>query len=162
MLIRYAVPALAALMLATPLLADQVTGTLDGEKREWHTLRSADASTVNFRELMPGMYGMTIQGHREARFETQGTLSIDFMVMNDVPNGVTVMYFPESGMTPHYTLEQVERVSFDRLEIDGDTARIVGSLEGALMHVASMTSDPDPSDTIELSVRFDVEARREE
>jgi len=52
------------------------------------------------------MIGVSIQGHKEPRFQVQGTISIDFTIMNDqVLDGAEVAYFPESSMIPSYANE---------------------------------------------------------
>ncbi len=95
----------AMTLASAQALANEIHGSLDGEEREWHVVTHAEGSTANYHELMPGMLNVTIQGHREEKFATQGTLSIDFMVMQGSPGAASVTYFPENGLTPHYGTE---------------------------------------------------------
>lgn len=158
-------PLLLTATLALPFsaLADSVTGTLDGDEREWHVVTHSEGSTANFSEIAPGMYTVTIQAHREQRYALEGTLSIDFMVMNGQPMNASLMYLPEDNMIPHYGTEgETASVQFDTLEIDGETARLKGSVETTLLYLASIAEGHDPDDTLDVAVNFDVEAIRQE
>lgn len=143
-------------------VADEISGTLDGEPKEWHVVTHSEGSTANFGELMPGMMDVTIQGHREQRFETQGTLSINFMVMNGVSGDASVSYFPEDGIMPHYGTEEEVPIEIELLDIDGDSGRVKGRIATSLAYVASMTEGHDHSNTIDIDVSFDVALAREE
>jgi len=143
-------------------VADEVSGTLDGEPKEWHVVTHSEGSTANFSELMPGMMNVTVQGHREPRFETQGTLSISFIVMNGNAGDASVSYFPESGMMPHYGTEQDVPIDIELLDIDGDTGRVKGRVATSLAYLASMSEDYDHSNTMDIDVSFDVTLVREE
>ena len=154
---------LVSAFCASPaLLADEITGTLDGEPKEWHVVTHSEGSTAYFSELAPGIMDVTIQGHREPRFETQGTLSISFVVMNDVADDATVSYFPERGITPHYATEAEVPIEIELLNIDGATGRAKGRVTTSLAYLASMTEDYDNSNTMEIDVSFDVELQRED
>ncbi|UYV18646.1 hypothetical protein K1Y77_14450 [Halomonas qaidamensis] len=144
------------------VVADEISGTLDGEPKEWHIVTHSEGSTANFSELMPGMVNVTVQGHREPRFETQGTLSISFIVMNGDTGDASVSYFPESGMLPHYGTEQDVPIEIALLEIDGDTGRVKGRVATSLAYVASMTEEHDHSNTMGIDVSFDATLVREE
>ncbi|WP_083007443.1 hypothetical protein [Halomonas sp. GT] len=143
-------------------VADEISGTLDGEPKEWHVVTHSEGSTANFSELMPGMMNVTVQGHREPRFETQGTLSISFIVMNGNAGDASVSYFPESGMMPHYGTEQDVPIDIELLDVDGDTGRVEGRVATSLAYLASMSEDYDHSNTMDLDVSFDVTLVREE
>lgn len=143
-------------------LADEISGTLDGEPQQWHVITHADGSTANFSELMPGMIDVTIQGHREQEFATQGTLSISFMVMGGEASSAVVTYFPESSIMPHYGTEDEVPIELELLDIDGDTGRAKGHITASLTHVASMSEGHDHSNTMDIDVSFDVALAREE
>ncbi|WP_433924318.1 hypothetical protein ACN06F_16350 [Vreelandella sp. 21] len=150
------------MLVATPVLADEISGTLDGESKEWHVVTHSEGSTANFSELMPGMMDVTIQGHREPKFETQGTLSISFIVMNGDTGDASVSYFPENGMLPHYGTEQDVPIDIELLDIDGDTGRVKGRVVTSLAYLASMSDDYDHSNTMDIDVSFDATLVREE
>lgn len=152
----------AMTLVAAQALADEIRGTLDGEEREWHVVTHAQGSTANYHELMPGMLGVTIQAHREEKFATQGTLSIDFMVMQGTPGAASVTYFPENSLTPHYGTETEVPVEFEVLELEGDSGRAKGRVSTSLAYVESMQSSPDADNSIDLDVEFDVTLVREE
>ncbi|GHE19945.1 hypothetical protein [Halomonas urumqiensis] len=151
----------ATLAIAVTAQAAGVNGTLDGDAREWHVVTHSEGSTANFSEIAPGMFSITIQAHREPRYALEGTLSIDFMVMNGQPMDASVMYLPESSMMPHYGTEgETANIQFETLEIEGDTARLKGNVETTLLYLASISEGHDPDDTLDVAVEFDVEAIR--
>lgn len=150
------------MLVATPALADEISGTLDGEPKEWHVVTHSQGSTANFSEMMPGIMNVTVQGHREPRFETQGTLSISFIVMSGDAGDASVSYFPESGILPHYGTEQDVPIDIELLDVDGDTGRVKGRVATSLAYVASMSDDYDHSNTMDVDVSFDVTLVREE
>lgn len=149
-------------LCAGQVMANEISGTLDGEPHEWHVLSEGGMSTANFSEFMPGMVNVTVQGHREARFETQGTLSIDFMVMQGTPSEASVTYFHESGLTPHYGTEEEVPIEIEELETDGDSGRVKGRVATSLAYVESMMAGHDHDNVMEIDVTFDVELVREE
>lgn len=152
----------AMALASAQALADEIRGTLDGEAREWHVVTHAEGSTANYHELMPGMLGVTIQGHREEKFATQGTLSIDFMVMQAPPGAASVTYFPENSLTPHYGTESDVPIEIEALEIDGETGRVKGRVATSLAYVESMMTEHDHDNAMEIDVTFDVALVREE
>ncbi|NAW33456.1 hypothetical protein [Halomonas alimentaria] len=143
-------------------LANEIHGSLDGEEREWHVVTHAEGSTANYHELMPGMLNVTIQGHREEKFATQGTLSIDFMVMQGSPSAASVTYFSEASMVPHYGTETEVPIELEVLELEGDSGRAKGRVRTSLAYVESMQSSHDADNSIDLDVEFDVTLVREE
>ena len=149
-------------LCAGQVMANEISGTLDGEPHEWHVLSEGGASTANFSEFMPGMVNVTVQGHREERYETQGTLSINFMVMQGAPDNASVTYFPESRLTPHYGTEEEVPIEIEALEIDGDGGRVKGRIATSLPYLESMTTEYDHDNAIEIDVTFDVVLVREE
>lgn len=149
-------------LCAGQVMANEIRGTLDGEPHEWHVLSEGDMSTANFSELMPGMVNVTVQGHREARYATQGTLSISFMVMQGQPGDASVTYFHESGLTPHYGTESDVPIEIEELEIDGETGRVKGRVATSLAYVESMMTEHDHDNAMEIDVTFDVVLVREE
>lgn len=149
-------------LCAGQAMANEIRGTLNGEPHEWHVLSEGDMSTANFSELMPGMVNVTVQGHREARYATQGTLSISFMVMQGQPGDASVTYFHESGLTPHYGTESDVPIEIEALEIDGETGRVKGRVATSLAYVESMMTEHDHDNAMEIDVTFDVALVREE
>ncbi|MCA1769604.1 MAG: hypothetical protein LC652_06485 [Halomonas sp.] len=143
-------------LCAGQALANEISGTLNGEPHEWHVLSEGDMSTASFSEFMPGMINVTVQGHRNDRYETQGTLSIDFMVMQGQPGDASVSYFHESGLTPHYGTEEDVPIEIDTLEIDGDSGRARGRVVTSLAYLESMQAAYDHDNAMEVDVSFDV------
>ena len=149
-------------LCAGQVMANEIHGSLEGEEREWHVVTHAEGSTANYHELMPGMLNVTIQGHREEKFATQGTLSIDFMVMQGSPSAASVTYFSEASMVPHYGTETEVPIELEVLELEGDSGRAKGRVSTSLAYVESMQSSHDADNSIDLDVEFDVTLVREE
>jgi len=74
-----------AVLLFVPLIvggSDRIEGQIDGDARSWHVLEFEGESTAASHEFSHGMIGVSIRGHQEPRFQVQGTISIDFTIMN--------------------------------------------------------------------------------
>lgn len=153
---------LGGLVWGAHAVADDISGTLDGEPKEWHVVTHSEGSTASFSELVPGMVNVTIQGHREQRYETQGTLNIDFMVMNGVVSSASVSYFPENSIMPHYGTAEEVPIDIELLDIDDDPGHTKGRITASLAYVASMSDGHDHSNAIDLDVSFDVTLTHEE
>ncbi|WP_077280010.1 hypothetical protein [Thioalkalivibrio denitrificans] len=150
------------LMSVSAVHADAMQGTIDGEQRTWHILERQGQSSASFSEIGPDAVSFTVQGHRAERFETQGALSINFMLMNGQPmGGAEVAYFPGRRMFPHYNTNDAPGLELDEIVIDGDRARVSGRFRGEFVHVESMTAGEDPDNTIPVDVHFDVTALRQ-
>ncbi|MCC5981778.1 MAG: hypothetical protein JJU26_08685 [Oceanicaulis sp.] len=142
--------------------ADTVRGSIDGEAREWHVLTGDDGKTVNFSELSAGIYQVTVQAHRQDRYEVEGSVSLTFTVMDGTVLDAEAMYFPQAGMFPHYTREEAGGgLEIERMELTGATGRLVGRFEGELVHRASMFSELDESNVTILVLEFEVSPTRE-
>lgn len=161
-LIRHVTVALPLIVASCGLaFADTMEGVLGGEERQWQIIDRGGASTANFREIAPRMVQFSLQGHRGERFETEGSLSINFMAMNGVVSGpVEVSYFPASRMFPSYAGRGNE-VEIERLEVDGDRASVQGRFRGTLHHVEGIGATEDPDDTLDIDIHFDLTARRQ-
>jgi len=155
-----------AALMVVPLIvggSDRIEGQIDGDARSWHVLEFEGESTATFHEFSHGMIGVSIQGHQERRFQVQGTISIDFTMMNDqVLGGAEVAYFPERSMVPNYANEGDGRFELLTSDISGPEARFEGRFEGTLIRFERMDDVPNPDDTIEVELYFDVTAKREE
>ncbi|AGA35320.1 hypothetical protein TVNIR_3692 [Thioalkalivibrio nitratireducens DSM 14787] len=155
-----------AALLAAHLIggaSDRVEGQIDGDARSWHVLEFEGESTATFHEFSHGMIGVSIQGHQAPRFQVQGTISIDFTIMNDqVLDGAEVAYFPERSMTPNYANGGDGRFELLTSDLSGPDARFEGRFVGTLVRFERMDDVPDPDDTIEVELYFDVTATREE
>lgn len=161
-LLMAALPAMA-LATACTAMADDVSGSVDGEARQWHVLQGDDGKTVNFSEFSPGFQTVTIQAHRSTRYEVEGSISITFSLMDGEISDGEAMYFPEARMTPHFTDENAhERLVLERVELDGGDTRLVGRYEGELAYRGSMFSEADETNTVSLVVEFDVSPSRED
>ncbi|MGY6532842.1 hypothetical protein [Glycocaulis sp.] len=159
------VAVLGSLALTTTgaALADEVSGSVDGEARQWHVLQGEDGKTVNFSELSPGLYTVTVQAHRNTRYEIEGSVSVTFTLMGGEIIDAEAMYFAEARMTPHFTDENAQDgLVLETADLDGGTPRLVGRYEGELAYRASMFREPDETNTVSLVVEFDVTPSRED
>jgi hypothetical protein len=160
--IRMLVGVVTLMLFSVFVHADTMQGSIDGEQRTWHIIERHGESSASFNEIGPNAMSFTIQGHRAQRFETQGTLSINFLVMSgQLMEGAEVAYFPGPRTFPHYNAHDAPGLELDELVIDGDWARVSGRFRGELVHVESITAGEDPDDTIQVEVRFDVIALRQ-
>ncbi|WP_346351428.1 hypothetical protein N2M06_01995 [Oceanimonas sp. AH20CE76] len=149
-------------LLVTPLaVANELTGTLDGKQHSWHILEHEQGSTANFSELMPGMYSVSIQGHRQNKFETKGTFVIDFMVIQGKANSASVSYFPENALTPHYGTKEEVPIQLNVLELNEDTGRASGSVKASLLYMESLQAGHNPDNNLQADIRFDVTLQKE-
>lgn len=155
---------LASAVCAPPaLMANEISGTLDGEEHTWQIISEGNETSAYFSELVPGMMNVTIQGHRSDTYETQGTLSISFGVMNgEAMDGASVMYLPEKSLTPHYGTEEDIPFTLESLELGEERGRTVGRVTAELPYLISMAEGYDHSRTMEIDISFDVELQRED
>jgi len=155
-----------AALLVVPLIvgsSDRIEGQIDGDPRSWHALKFEGESTATFHKFSRGMIGVSIQAHQEPRFQVQGTISIDFAIMNDqVLGGAEVAYFPGPSIVPSYANEGGGRFELPTSDISGPEAWFAGRFEGSLIRFERMDDVPNPDDTIEVELYFDVTAKREE
>ncbi|MBQ0777438.1 MAG: hypothetical protein KBT84_07590 [Pseudomonas sp.] len=153
---------IVAVLLLNPAVADTIEGSLNGESKSWNVLKQQGASTATFSELTPGMQTVRLQGHVEQKFATQGTLSINFTLMNgSLISPPEVTYFHTNGFMPNYGNQDTPAGwELSVSEIEGDSAHFVGRYEGTL----KLQGKPEGNepDTLELAVEFDVRASKDE
>jgi hypothetical protein len=138
--------------------ADRVAGSLDGEPREWHVLSGPDGKTAYVSELPGGVQSVTVQAHRQDRFETEGSISLSLHLFNGQVMSAEAIYFPESGMLPHYAAQDaLDGLDIETLDLTAAPPRVAGRFEYDLVYQESMSTDPDTGRTVTLVVEFDVE-----
>lgn len=149
-------------VLLTPAHADTLQGLIDNEAYSWHVLQQGDTSTATFAELSPGMLSVTLQGHAEQRYATQGTLSINFTLMDgEVLADPEVAFFHSERMRPHYASDGApESWQLNVQEVDGDSGRFAGRYQGVLQLMG--TADETQPESIAVDIEFDVQAQRTE
>lgn len=159
---RITAAALSCLALAAGAAhADRVAGSLDGEPREWHVLSGPDGKTVYVSELPGGAQSVTVQAHRQERFETEGSISLSLHFFNGQVMSADAIYFPESGMLPHYAVQDaLDGLELDTLDLSATPPRVAGRFEHDLVFQESMSTEPDEGRTVSLVVEFDVEPSR--
>lgn len=150
-----------------------ITGTLDGEPRNWYTLSLAtdqgNDGTAWLRNVGNDAFAMRlleIQGHDEPRFKTEGTLTLGGSIMQPLatcPCAVTepeIMYFSSSSMfssvydTIEATLvvEAVTAADDGTLHLTGNFTAVLGFVEDVMK-----STQPDPTRTLAVEGTFDLE-----
>ncbi|MFP4155924.1 MAG: hypothetical protein ACOC00_05055 [Halothiobacillaceae bacterium] len=154
-----AVSALVLAMTSLSVGANTIEGQLNGEPRDWHVLQESEASSVNFQEIMPGMISYTIQGHAEPQYAVPGTLSLNFMDMNGSLGEPEVSFFPNATLMPHYGESTTRAWELDVKDNADGSKQLTGHFIGTLIMVDHSSSNPD--DSMEVEVRFEVQAMPE-
>jgi len=145
---------------ASLALADELSGTIDGEKKTWEIVEIPNDSLVSYTEMGPGLQTFSIRGVNEERSPIKGGLTIGFIVINGSPSTPSVTYHHTNRMFPHYGNLQGGQLEIDTLEIEGDTARIVGSIKGQLQYLETMNSGSVEGEDIPVNLNFNVEAMK--
>jgi hypothetical protein len=155
---RIAATALSSLTLAAGAAhADRVAGSVDGEAREWHVLDGPDGKTANWSVLPGGAQAVTIQAHRQDRFETQGSVSLTLHLFDGAVMAAEAIYFPENGMLPHYSVQDAAGgLEIEALDLEAAPPRVAGRFEADLAYQESMFSEPDEARALSLVLEFDV------
>ena len=152
---------MTVILLPNSVFADTMEGSLNGEPHSWHVLKQGNSSTASYSELSPNMLTVTLQGHAEQQFATQGTVSINFTMMNgELISPPEVSYFHTGRFMPNYgSQETPEHWELSVSNIDGDSAHFVGRYKNTLVLQGKPVSD-EP-DSVDLVVEFDLRASKE-
>ena len=138
-----------------------IRGTVDGEERTWERFDTDDGEPAFFTDLPAGARLFNLHGLRDGSTPNPlGSLIVSVTTFNDNVGRVEVSYYHEQAGGPDFVgndqLENVE-YEFDRLEVDGDTARISGRVSGELHHRENpLSEETDPSRTRSVEVEFDT------
>ncbi|WP_019589602.1 MULTISPECIES: hypothetical protein [unclassified Thioalkalivibrio] len=138
-----------------------MSGTIDGDERTWERFDTDDGGPAFFTDLPGGARLFNLHGLRDGSTPNpMGSLIVSVTTFNDNVGRVEVSYYHEQAGGPDFVgndqLENVE-YEFDRLEVDGDTARISGRVSGELHHRENpLSEETDPSRTRSVEVEFDT------
>ncbi len=138
-----------------------MSGTIDGDERTWERFDTDDGGPAFFTDLPAGARLFNLHGLRDGSTPNPlGSLIVSVTTFNDNVGRVEVSYYHEQAGGPDFVgndqLENVE-YEFDRLEVDGDTARISGRVSGELHHREDpLSEETDPSRTRSVEVEFDT------
>lgn len=164
MLSRHAVSigiAGALLGLSSVAFAQTFSGSVNGEPQTWHVLSQGQQSTVSVSDDGSGVTMVVVQGHTQPSYTIKGTITINAAVKNgEVMGEPDVLYFPQTSMATVYTSVARQPGQFS-LKVQNQTqsgAQVVGSYKGKLYRAPGIGQTPDMSDSIEVSVSFDLPA----
>ncbi|MGP9766825.1 hypothetical protein ACT3UM_13965 [Halomonas sp. AOP13-D3-9] len=142
--------------------APEVTGLLDGERREWFILSHGNDSNASFVELGDDI-NIDITGSvDDEAWEGEEALSIS-LTMNEeqLINAVVIYSIGASIAPPLYTSEGGEvSVTLTRYERTSQTVHVAGKIEGILALQIELGESPSQAEGIEIDVAFDVEAQK--
>lgn len=164
----------ASFALAAPALAmdpiGTITGTLDGEPREWRTVSvpSEGTTTANLQSFGP-VTTVSIQGHDlDGGSIMRGVLSIDVGLMGPDASAMrvdeSVGYYPDGMSGPFWVAGQeggAVEIAFDTLALTGEQAA-TGTVTADLCRKEGMFDPADTNDCIRLEARFETPLSMEE
>ncbi|MEM1114289.1 MAG: hypothetical protein AAGI11_20410 [Pseudomonadota bacterium] len=145
----------------------EVVGTVKGKvgdvEGQWYAIKieqnGISAASSNYSSMPGGLADYTIQAHEGRRFSISNSVSISMQYLGDRVLSSDVTYFPEQGMVPHYTSDENSvAIAMTTMEKIGDVYKLAGTAQGKLYRVASMTGDPDLSDSIDVAIAFEADA----
>lgn len=172
--IRSAIATIALVMFGC-VLAQEVTGTITGyvdgsdEARLWYTLGidtdEGYQATADWTAIMDSLAAITVQGHSEERFATEGALSFEFTSFGGFPtdcpctfDDASFTYWTTSSfMNEFFTTDEATVTIETAEEVEENVYRIEGSFEAILHFQESATSGPDPERTMAIHGTFTVE-----
>lgn len=140
----------------------EISGSLDGEQREWFILSYGDDSNASFVELGDDI-SIDITGFVDGEaWETREALSISLTVSNEqLMEAVVIHPLGTSMAPPLYTSEGGEvAVTFMHYERTNHLVHVVGRVQGVLALQVELGEPPSREEGIAIDVEFDVEAQK--
>lgn len=169
-LVSFAFLLLALVVFGSAAAQNTVTGTVDavvnGEARTWYTMlleaESTGQPTATWSDDM--FTNFSIQAHPEKRFSVEGALSIEFMTFKfpeacpcTFPDA-TVTIWATSSMFNNFYEDSYATLTLTSIEpLGNDVFAIEGSFSANLVFWASLGSEPDPNNTLEVEGTFAIE-----
>ncbi|CEP35802.1 MULTISPECIES: hypothetical protein [Halomonadaceae] len=144
--------------------APEITGALDGERREWFVLSQGSDSNASFVELGDDI-NIDITGSVDDEvWEGEEALSISLSMNAEQMINAVVMYsIGASIVPPLYTSEGGEvAITLTRYERTSQTVHVAGRIEGILALQIELGEPSNQAEGIEIDVAFDVEAQKVE
>lgn len=171
--LRSIVLAVVLLAVLATGLAQDVTGTISArlgdEVRTWSTIGTATddgyQATASWTSFMDSFVTISIQGHTEAAFRVEGTLSIDATHFGSFPTDcpcdiseAEVMYWTSSSMFENVYVGEDAVVTLTTVEpLGGDAYRIEGTFSATLTFYPSALGEPAGDDTLAVEGSFVIE-----
>ena len=151
-------------LFAQPLFAQDITGTITGnvgeETGEWSTIQIEDINTANTSEVVPTLWSFSIQGHRDAKFATEGTVSIEFDIVNETTlMSADVTYFYGSSIMENYQSDDSVTLTLTQIEKVGDTYLVAGNIVGEIYKSSGKYGEEiDADDAMPVDLTFTATA----
>jgi len=149
----FAVLILAALAVGTTAVRAQdaigrITGSIDGEAREWRTL-GPDGSGVSYNtsvQVFGPMQTVSIMGFPPGAPAMRGVVQLTFTVTAGAEGTFEqeVIYAPDGMSRMYVSLEGEELITLDRFELTGAGAEVSGRLSGRVCLREGLFAEPDP------------------
>ena len=151
--------ALGLLALPLPLMADTLSGSVDGAAQEWHLLPVDGRPSGGWSDF-GGITQVEIFGfpRADSTSDVTGALEISLTLMGNSAAGVSVVYYG-GGVSGLYTIHDEDeiRVSLSEVRVEGETLHLSGKVETEVFRMASIVSEElDPDDSHAVSASFDL------
>lgn len=140
----------------------EISGSLDGDSREWFILSHGSDSNASFVESGDDIK-IDITGFiDDGAWETQESLSISLTVQEEqLITAVIIHPIGASVSPPLYTSEGAEvTVTLTHYERDRGRIHVAGRIEGQLALQLQLEEPPSQEESIHIGVEFDVEAQK--
>ncbi|WP_386078113.1 hypothetical protein ACFIOZ_12515 [Vreelandella sp. F11] len=143
---------------ATP----EITGSLEGERREWFVLSHGSDSNASFVELGDDI-NIDITGSVDGEaWESDEALSISLTVAEEqLTNAVVIYAIGTSVSPPLFTSEGGDvAVTLTHYERTSQAVHVAGKIEGLMALQVALGEPASLEEGIEIDVAFDVEAQK--
>ncbi|WP_249975389.1 hypothetical protein [Vreelandella olivaria] len=155
---------LCSVLTASSAESADMTGSLDGEFREWYVLSQGSDSNASFVEVGDRLQ-IDITGFADPyTWDAREALAMSFIIEHDALMDAEVVHLISStAIPPLYTSDGGDvTVSLSHIERNGPLIHIMGRIEGDLVLQEKLGAAPNPEEGISLDIQFDVEARKVE
>ncbi|MGP9687045.1 hypothetical protein [Halomonas sp. AOP25-F1-15] len=139
-----------------------ITGMLEGDSQEWFVLSQGDDSNASFVEFGDDI-NIDITGFIDPeRWDAQEALSISLTVRDgQLLSAAVLQLIGTSTSPPLYTSDGGDvTVSLTHYERDGQAVHVAGTIQGMLALQVQLGDAPDPNESIDIDVTFDIEAQK--
>lgn len=155
---------LLAGLLPLTAQAQNISGTLEGEPREWFILSEGRDSNASYIEVGDQLQ-VSITGFTEPEsWNAHEALSISLNIEDNQLIDVQVVHLiGNTTMPPLYTSEGGNvTVMLERFEQQGSQIHVTGHIQGVMALQGDLDAAPSQEDGIDIDIQFDVEAYRVE
>ncbi len=154
--------AASLLLIAQPVFANNITGTVTGTvgdtEYEWSSIVLPGGNSADFSEYMENWISVSIQAHVGAKFATKDTINISFeRLPNGDLNGAEVIFFYGTSMMENYQSDESVTITIEMMERDDNSLHVVGTATGEIYKFSGdFAVGVDTSDMLPVDLSFDV------